>query len=182
MGFAFAGVICAGVTALALLLIASGLLRLALFATNTIVGPARERAKPRTGIAEWDWDDWEDEPLEPLEPELVRVWEHRAVPEAGTFKCTGIVVLTALAFGLGFVLMGFAAQDVGFRMHRSETRLAVAVLNLPVAGLVLAALLAVLLPTGFRRAAQVAFVYLLIVIVFLALVASFVLVVGSVFR
>ena len=152
MGFAFFGLICACCGAGAILMIASGLLRLALFATNKIVGPAKAKARSG-GIAEWDWDDW-DEGAEIAEP--VSPWRAgRVIPEAGVFKCMGIMFLTALASGLGYAVMAFAAQDIGFRVHRDETKLALVILNLPVAGLALTALLAWLLPTDARRAAQV---------------------------
>ena len=176
MGFAFFGLICGCCGAASILMVASGLLRLAIFATNKIVGPAKAKAPGR--IAEWDWDDWDDEITEPVPP-----WRAgRAIPEAGTFKCMGIVFLTALAFGLGYVLMAFAAQDIGFRVHRDETKLALVVLNIPVAGLALTVLLAWLLPTGARQAAQVAFVYGLIILAFFALVGAFVFVVATLFR
>jgi hypothetical protein len=70
-----------------------------------------------------------------------------------------IVVLSALVTGLGFVLVGFAAEGLGLRMRREETRFAVLLLNLPLTGLTLTILLLSMLPTKFWRAAMVAFVY-----------------------
>ena len=171
---------CGCVGVLAILLVAAGLLRLAIFTTNRSLGHAKATAKPRSGrIAEWDWDDWDDE--EPLEP--VRPWRAgKAVPEAGTFKCALVMFLTLLAYGFGFVVMSFAAQDVGFRMHREETRLAVLILNLPVAGLALTVLLALVLPTNFWRAAMVAFIYGLLVLAFFLVIGALALVFAVVVR
>lgn len=158
MGLALFSLVCGCGAFGAILLVASGLLRLAIAAANKSLGSAKVEVQPqaRGGIPEWDWDDWDEESA----TELVPPWRTRGpIPEAGTLKCIAIAFLTALAYGFGFVVMGFAAQDFGFRMHREETRLAVAVLNLPVAGLALAVLLSLLLPTNFWRGGLVAFIF-----------------------
>jgi hypothetical protein len=179
MGIAFAGLICTVVIAASILMIASGLLRLAIYATNRIVSPSEPKARSG-GIAEWDWDDWDDEAAEPPEP--VRPWQRHAIPEAGTLKCVGIAFLTGLVFGLGFVLLGFAVEELGLRMRHVETRLAVAVLNFPIAGLALTVLLSLTLPTNFWRAGLVAFVYGLIIVAFLVFVGAVVFVVATLLR
>jgi hypothetical protein len=168
MGFPIFGAICICVGAGALVLIAAGLLRLAIYATNRMVAPGQVKAQAG-GIPEWDWDDWDNEGA--VEDELDRPWRRGpAVPEASTLKCMGIAFLTALTFGLGFVLMGFAAEDLGYQMRRDETKLVVVVFNLPIAWLALSALLAGLLPTRFGRAALVAFIYGLTIIAFFMLI------------
>ncbi|MBN9117644.1 MAG: hypothetical protein J0I06_00480 [Planctomycetes bacterium] len=176
MGIALVGVICVCGTVVSVLMVASGLLRLAISAANKILGP-KAKTQP-SGIPEWDWDDWDDEYARPARP-----WQAgRVIPEAGTLKCMAALLLTALVFGLGFVLTGFAAQDMGFRMHREETKLAVAVLNLPVAALTLTMLLVGLLPTRFWRAAMVTFVYGLLGLAFVLFVGVIVFAVSVLFR
>jgi hypothetical protein len=179
MGTGVGQLCCGCVGVVAILLVAAGLLRLAIFTANRNLGHAKPTAEPRSGgIAEWDWDDWDDE----QDAEPTRPWERRAIPEAGTFKCMTIMLMTALVFGFGFVVMGFAAQDVGFRMHRDETQLAVAILNLPVAGLALTVLLALFLPTNFWRAGMVAFLFGVFVFAFLLFVGVPVLLITAVGR
>ena len=86
---------------------------------------------------------------------LIRLLGRRALDVLGPHR----VSYPAFAiFGLGFVLTGFAVQEIGFRMWRDDTKLAVVVLNLPTAGLALTVLLVLSLPTTFWRAAMVAFV------------------------
>lgn len=180
MGIPMLGAICICFGAGALTLIAAGLLRLAIYATNRMIAPGKVKA-PTGGIPEWDWDDWDSGGS--VEDELDRPWRAGpAVPEAGTLMCMAIALLTAVAYGLGFVLMGFAAEDLGNRMRRDETKLAVAVLNLPVAWLALTLLLAVLLPTRFGRAALVAFVFGLTVIAFFMFIGFVFFALALVFR
>ena len=179
MGFALFQLVCGCGAAALVLVVAAAMLRLAIVLTNRSLG-AKPVAQPRSGgIAEWDWDDWDDE--QPLEP--VRPWRAgKAVPEAGTIKCMVVMFLTALVYGFGFVVMGFAAQDFGFRMQREETRLAVLVLELPVAWVVLTVLLGLFLPTNLWRAGMAAFIYGLLVLAFFMVVGVVVFVLAVVAR
>ncbi len=179
MELAIISLVCGCGVGLAALLVAGALLRLAVLAANKLVGPGPGRARARSGgIPEWDWDDWDDE-----YPATVRPWRGGPViPEPGTFKCMAIAFLTAFVFALGFLLTGLAAQEVGLRMWREETRLAVAVVNLPVAGFALTVLLTMMLPTGFWRAAMVAFVYGFILGGFVLFLGAFIFVVATVAR
>lgn len=178
----YAGLLCSCVGALAVLLVASGLLRLAVTFTNKLLGQRKSKARPEPrasgGIPEWDWDDWDDEPLEPVRPWRVE----GAIPEPGTLKCMAVLFLTAFVFGFGFLMTGFAVQEIGFRMHREDTRLAVIVLNLPVAALALALLLAWTLPTNVWRGGLVVFVFGGTIFGFVLLVGAIVFGVATVFR
>jgi hypothetical protein len=158
MGLA-AGLVC-GCGGLALIaLVAAALLRLAVTVTNRLLGQAPATVPSSSGIAEWDWDDWDDEYTAPVRTAA-------AAPDPGLAKCAVIVVVSVLAFVLGFVLLGIAMENlVGLKMWRDESQLVVAVLDLPITDLVLTAALCVLLPTTFWRAALIAFVYNLIIFV-----------------
>lgn len=148
--------VCAGLAGGVLGLAA--LLRLAAVLANKVVGsvPA-EKAPSRGGIAEWDWDDW-DEEEEDARPAFARS-RKPAIPEPGILKSVGIVLVTAFAAGLGFVLLGFAAEGMGLRMGRGDTSFAVALFDLPIVALTLSVMLVASLPTGFWRAAMVTFIY-----------------------
>ena len=176
MGFAFAGLVCACGAALAVSILLASLLRGAISLTNKFVGPARPGARPGGGIAAWDWDDWDDEYAAPARPRR----GPGAVPDPGLFKCMAVVFATALVFALGFVLAGFAAEElIGLRMWRDEAKLVIAVLTLPVADLALTVLLIVMLPTTFWRAVLVALVYNLILLAIALIVAAIVFVLAA---
>jgi hypothetical protein len=183
MGFAFFGLVCGCVGALAVLLVTAGLLRLAVSATNKLLGPGKAKApspsRASGAIPEWDWDDWDDEPLEPVKP-----WRGQGViPEPGTFKCMAIMFATALVFVGGCVATGIVLEEVvGLRMWREESKLLVTILNLPVAFGTLTLLLTGTLPTNFWRAGLVAFVFGLVLLAFLLFIGAIVFVVGVVFR
>src|SRR5262245_23776870 len=121
MGFELAGLVCGCGGAFLALLVAALLLRLAVMTANRLAGPVR--AKPRGGIAEWDWDDWDDEYAAPARPSRGAA----AIPEPGLGTCTVIVFATAFVAVLGFVLLGFAAEGVGLHMRNEGTRVAVAI-------------------------------------------------------
>ncbi len=160
MGFAFIGVCWCG-AALIVVVVAGAFLRLAVLIANRFIQPSK--ADTHGGVREWDWDDWDDEFDAPAPPPLSK----RAIPEPGFFKCMAVVFVAAIISALGFVLIGFAAEAVmGLRMWREETRLAVLILDLPFAFLTLVVLLVPILPTTFWRAAMVAFLYGLLVIIF----------------
>jgi hypothetical protein len=165
MGWLF-GMACALGGGLLVLLVLGALLRLAVSLTNRSLAPARLPAPPPRsgGIPEWDWDDWDDDGADGrLEPQ--RPWRApRAIPEPGTLKGMSIMLLTSLGCGFTYVMMGFAAQELGFRMHRDATQFAVAVLNLPIGWLMLTTLLSIGLPTRFGRAALAAFVFALVMV------------------
>jgi hypothetical protein len=166
-----AGLVCGCGGGLAVLLVAALLLRLSVSAANRVVGPARARARAGAGrIAEWDWDDWDDEDDYPA-PTGPSARGPNVIPEPGIIKCGALVFLTAFAAVFGFVLLGFVAEELGLRMRRDETRIAVVIFDLPVAGLALSVLLVATLPTTFWRAALVTFLYGLIVFVTLAALA-----------
>lgn len=176
MGFALVGMICGCAGGAAGLMVAGGLLRLAVHAANRALAPAKAADKPprRGGIAEWDWDDWDDAGGAADEPD--RPWRApRAIPEPGTLKSMAITLVAALAFAVGYMLTGFVATEMGFRMWRDETQLAVAVLNLPLAGLALTLMLVLMLPTRFGRAAAVTLVYGLVVAAFVMFIGLVVL-------
>jgi hypothetical protein len=174
MELAFVGVICACGGAVAVLTAAAALLKLAVVITNRVVRPTRQES--RGEWSDWDWDDWDDEyvpgPQKPKE----------AIPALGLGKALVIVVLTGMVGALGFVLLGFAAEEAfGLRMRREETKLAVLILDLPLAALTLTVLLLSMLPTNFWRAAMVAFVYGILFLAFAAGVGSMIFVIGVVF-
>lgn len=176
MGFAVFGLICGCAGGATVLMVAGGLLRLAVNVANRTIAPVKAAGKPtrRSGIAEWDWDDWDDEGAVADEPD--RPWRAlRAIPEPGTLKSMAIMLVTSLVFVLGYILIGFAAAEMGFRMWREETQLAVAILNLPIAGLTLTLTLILMLPTRFWRAAMVTFMYGLVVVAFVLFIGLVVL-------
>lgn len=177
MEFALAGVLCGCFGVVAVLMAAGGLLRLAIYVANRLVRPTRADAvKParRGGIAEWDWDEWDDEGEVSDEPD--RPWRApRAIPEPGTLRSMAIVLGTGCAFTIGFIATAAMASEMGFRMWREETKLAVALLNLPVAALALTLLLTWTLGTRFWRAAMVTFVYGLVLLAFVLFIGSVVL-------
>jgi hypothetical protein len=164
MGRELVGLVCGCGGGLAVLLVAALLLRLSVSVANRVIGPAKAPARARAGrIAEWDWDDWDDEDAYPGPADSAR--GPNVIPEPGIVKCGAIVFLTAFVALLGFVLLGFVAEELGLRMRRGDTRTAVAIFDLPVVGLTLSVLLVATLPTTFWRAALVAFLYGLIVVV-----------------
>jgi hypothetical protein len=163
MGFAFVGLVCGCGGALLALLVAASLLRLAVSIANRLIGPVKEQAPASGGIAEWDWDDWDDEYTTSTKPARARPGAN-AIPEPGIPKCVAIILTTAFAAGLGFTFLGFAAEAVGLRMHRDDTKLAVALVDLPLTSFVLVLMLVAVLPTTFWRASMVTFLYNLIII------------------
>ena len=166
MGFALAGVLCACAAAASAVLVAGALLRLAVTLSNRVAGPAPARTgAPQGGIPEWDWDDWDDE--------FAPARKRRAagpIPHPGMVKACAITFVTAVVFALGFVLTGFAVEEIGMRMWRGDTKAAVALVNLPVAALAMAVQLVLMLPTTFWRAAMVTFVFGLALFALAALV------------
>jgi hypothetical protein len=174
------GLLCGCGGGVAVLLVAALLLRLATSVTNKMLGgPARAEVRPRSrgGIPEWDWDDWDDEDVPAQRPRRGR----GGVPAAGFGTCVVSAFLTALVFGLAFILLGFAAEENGLRMRHVETRLAIAIVALPIAYLTLTVMLILLLPTTFWRAAMVAFVYGLFILGLVVAVGAFVFAVEIVF-
>jgi hypothetical protein len=156
------------------LVAASSLLRVSVAVANKLVAPGRvvERVGSVGQIPEWDWDDWDDE-----FGAVPRSRRHRepAIPYPGIGLGALITFFTAAVFGFGFIVTGFAAEEIGFRMWREETKLGVGILNLPLAAVGQMVSLIVLLPTTFWRAAMVTFVYGLIIlgfVVFIALVVA----------
>lgn len=167
MGFAFFGVACGFGVVVLVLLVASALLRLAITLANKVVKPTKTTRARTGGIAEWDWDEWDEWDEVEAEAEPVRPWRTKpTIPEPGTFKSMAIVFGTACAFTIGFILTGVMATEMGFRMWREDTKLAVTILNLPVAALALTTLLAWTLPTGFWRGAMVTFIYGFVMLAF----------------
>lgn len=150
--------VCAGLAGGVLGLAA--LLKLAVVLANRTVGPVTEQEKPlsRGGIAEWDWDDWDDEDERDDTPTRPR-GSKQAIPEPGVPKCVAIVTITSFVVVLVFVLLTFAAEGVGLRPGRDDTQFALAIVELPIVGFLLSALLSTMLPTGFWRAAMVTFLY-----------------------
>jgi hypothetical protein len=163
---------CGGVVVV--LLLAASLLRLSISLTNKLLGRAPAPTRSSGGIAAWDWDDWDDEFSPPARKRSGSRGQVGAVPEPGIPKCGAIMLLTVVAFGLGFLVMGLAGEAlIGLRMWPDDEKLLLAILNLPVADLALTTLLIVMLPTTFWRAAMVTFVYNLILLAFtLVLVAG----------
>jgi hypothetical protein len=162
MGFALGGLICVCAGLAGGVLGLAALLKLAVVLANRTVGPVAEKEKPlsRGGIAEWDWDDWDDEDEHDNSRPFAQSREWKpAIPEPSVLKSAGIVAVTAFATVLGFVLLSFAAEGMGLRPGRDETQFALAVVELPVVGFILSALLSALLPTGFWRAAMITFLY-----------------------
>ena len=154
MGFAFVGLLCSLGAGLTVLLVAGALLRLAATVTGGLVRVTKGKRGDWVDVSRWDWDDWDDGYGPPARPR-----RERAVPEPGTGMSMAVLLLSGLAGLIGFFLTGFLAEGVGFRMSREETKLAVAVLNLPVAALALTVMLSAWLPTTFWRAAMVVFVF-----------------------
>jgi hypothetical protein len=174
--------LCALLGAVLILLGAAALLRLAVLLANRLVGaPAQSAPAPkRGGIAEWDWDDWDDEGTEKDEP--TEPQRQRAIPTPGLATSVAIMFLTAFVAVLAFVLLGFAAESVGMRMRRDETRLLVIIAELPILFLTLSVLLTALLPARFGRAALVAFLHLLILGGILLSLGAVVFVFAALFR
>jgi hypothetical protein len=176
MGLELFGLVCACGSALLVALLAAALLRLAVYVTNKLVDPVRAPAPSSGGIAQWDWDDWDDEYTTPARGRRGT----GAVPEPGTGKGMVIMFITALAFGLAFVLLGFFAEEmIGLRRWRDESMLVVAFLCLPLADLILTVQLFALLPTTFWRAALVAFVYNLILGALTVSIGAVIFVIGT---
>jgi hypothetical protein len=176
MGGALLGILCVCAALAGGVLALAAMLKLAVVVANKAVGSVPAEKEPsRGGIAEWDWDDWDDEEEEDARPAFARGGRKQAIPEPGVLKCVGIVLVTAFAAGLGFVLLGFAAEGVGLRMRREETRFAVALFDLPIVALTLSVMLVASLPTGFWRAAMVSFIYgfLLLALALLCVVLIF---------
>ena len=153
------GLLCGIVGLVAFALAAAGLLRFAVVLANRAVGAPADAPPPPPigGIPAWDWDDWDEDEDDAPPPRRRRGGQ--AIPLPGILKGVGVVLVTAFATGLGAVLLIFALESQGLRMRQTDTRLAVAVLDLPVAFLTLSVVLLAALPTTFRRAALVAFVF-----------------------
>jgi hypothetical protein len=153
------GLVCGCGGAVLAALVAASLLRLAVSLTNRFVGAAAEPAGPAGGVAAWDWDDWDDEFAGPAG----RRRAAGAISEPGLGRSAAVVVAAALAFGLGFLLVGMVGEALfDLHMWREDTKLFVAAFTLPFGLLALTVLLVAALPTTFRRAARVTFVYGLI--------------------
>jgi hypothetical protein len=152
------GLVCGCGGVLLAALVAGSLLRLAVSITNKMVSPARAPASG--GIAEWDWDDWDDEYTAPARPRR----KTGGIPEPGLVKCMLIVFLSALVYGLAFVLLGFASEELLNLRLRGDAQLVIGLFALPVGALALAVLLCAMLPTSIWRGALVAFVYTFIFI------------------
>jgi hypothetical protein len=173
MEIALVAGICGCVGLAGVMMAAAALLKLSVNVTNRLVQPTKRES--RGGMADWDWDDWDDE----YEPGPRK--RKAALPELGIGKGVMIVLLSGLVGGLGFLFLGFAAEGVGLRMSREDTKLAVAIVNMPLACLAMTVLLASTLPTNFWRAAMVTFVYCILFFAFVAAVGSVIFVFGVVF-
>jgi hypothetical protein len=144
-------VLCFGFGSLVLIAFgATALLRQAILLVNRIEAP-----EPAGGIAEWDWDEWDDEYAAPRPP------RRRAgpIPVPGLGRCLAFAYAAVVTFAVGSLLTGVVAVELLGVDGDDVAYLAVAVVNLPVTGLTLAALLTVLLPTTFGRAVRIVFVY-----------------------
>jgi hypothetical protein len=179
MGFALGGLlcVCAGLTGG--LLGAAALLKLAVVLANRMVGSVPEKAPSRGGIAEWDWDDWDDEEADAAPVGLRR--RVQAIPEPGILKCAGVVLVTLFVGGLGFVLLGFAAETLGLRMRMEETQFAIVIVDLPFVFLALTTMLVTTLPVSFWRAGFVSFIYGVLIFALALVLGVVVFVLGTVF-
>jgi hypothetical protein len=152
MGFEVFGLLCGCAGVLLAALVAGSLLRLAVSLANKAVD---QHLPVSGGIAEWDWDDWDDEYEAPTRPRR----GSKVIPEPGIIKCAALLFVSALVYGLAFVLLMFAAEDfLGPRM-RGDAQLVVGLFALPAGDLALTVLLLSMLPTTFWRAAMVTFIY-----------------------
>lgn len=184
----FAGLICGCGGAILAVLVAASLLRLSILITNKLVGGPKSKPEPDAfssgGIPEYDWDDWDDEYTDDAPRRRSRPKRRTgSVTECGLAKASAIVLLTALAFSLGFVVLSVIGEEfLGLRMWRDESKLVVAILDLPFAGLALVLALIALLSTTFWRAAMIAFIYFFVLLGFLLVVATVVFVVAAAVR
>jgi hypothetical protein len=160
MGFALGGLVCVCAGLAGGVLGLAALLKLAVVLANRTIGSVAEKTPSRGGVTEWDWDDWDDEYEHDNSRPFAQPWERKpAIPEPSVLKSAGIVAITSFATVLGFVLLSFAAEGTGLRPGREETQFALAIVELPIVGFILSALLVAMLPTGFWRAAMITFLY-----------------------
>ena len=131
------------------LLIGAVILRLAVSFANRILGPV----KPPDTFGQWD--DWDSDEPAPK----ARTHQDRVIPEPGFATGMLITFLTGIAnaccYGV-LALIGNAVFD-DLRGPDELVPLALLIFSLPASHLALTALLTILLPTTFARAALTAF-------------------------
>lgn len=134
------------------LLAGSAVLRAAVAVANRLVGPPKDRTPEP--LYDWDWDGEEE-----AKP---RRAGRKVIPEPGFGK--GMMIASTIGMATVFVALVLAvfaevvAEDL-FEGAGAARVVVLAVLALPFAFVGASLLLAAMLPTAFRRAALVAFLY-----------------------
>ncbi|AWM41814.1 hypothetical protein GobsT_70740 [Gemmata obscuriglobus] len=149
------GCVCVLVGAGVALAVSGVLLRAAVAAANRLIGAP----KPQDPFGQWD--DWDtDEPAP-----IPRAAPARAVPEPGFLTGALVTFVLGATAAVGYLCLVFVAAEL-LRVNVDEPAGVVLIFlaGLPFTGFGLSFLLTVTLPTTFKRAALVAFLYHLIAI------------------
>jgi hypothetical protein len=132
------------------LFVSALLLRAAAASANRIVGRPGEDAEFEFG----DWDDWDSD-----EPPRRRRREKASIPEPGVGRGMFVAFASAFATAMAWVVLEVVAEGVLGLGGEEAQAVLVLLVALPAGFGALTFLLAGLLPTTFRRAALVAFLY-----------------------